>query len=392
MSEKNSEGASNGYPSIDDAEPEEQGGPVARAGFTYQDYIAADLVFDMIDDPAIAKVHCETSDDIVIVWERQDCTPRVAEFVQVKTTTKDSLWSCARLCGSANDDPGISLFEKSLAKDRVKEEALFRIVTLQGVQSALRPLTYERGHSARDLSADPITKLCEEIDERCPNVASDKGGTSAFWLERALWVEGAPQDMLHRSLLLRVMTGSANDGGAALLVDQAEKVLLSLLAWVRRAGDAKFVPDKHKKIISRVDAIDWWSSTIEDERNGLSVPSGGKLRRKMTADVASEDIVENALEIRRQYSEEVRSPKFMDGSDIETLSMDVRTRLMKLRVRRFTGENSESPKNFHATCVGEAEDAAASQSENDGVAKTMALGCLYDIVDRCQLAFKSDAQ
>lgn len=380
------------FPSIDDCEPDEQGGPIARSGFTYQDYFAARLILSMVGDPAIEKIHCETMDDIVIVWKPQDGSPRVVEFVQVKTTTKNSLWTCARLCGSANDEPGTSLFEKSLSKDRAKEDALFQIVTSQGVQSALKPLTYEREHAARDLACEPMLSLRADMDARCPAAVSKKGATSADWLKRTLWIESPSVESLESELLISIISRSAHSDGLPLLVGQAEKILLSLLDWVRRAGDAKYIPDKDKKIISRPEALQWWSDKLDDERKGQMIASGGKLRLKLTPEVASTDMVENALELRRQFSEEIRSPKYMDISDVESLSMDVRSRLVPLRMQRFTGENPESPSAFHQRCVNAAEAAAAIHSEKGGVAKTMALGCLYDIVDRCQLAFSRDAE
>jgi hypothetical protein len=73
----------------------------------------------MIGDAGICKVHCETMNDIIVVWKTTGTAPRIGEFVQVKTTTLDSLWSCARLCGSGSQIAGMSAFEKSLGKRHV---------------------------------------------------------------------------------------------------------------------------------------------------------------------------------------------------------------------------------------------------------------------------------
>lgn len=373
--------ATTGFPSVDDCVPDEQGGPTARAGFTYQDYIAAEIVLTMIGDAGICKVHCETMDDIVVVWEGMSTAPRIAEFVQVKTTTLDSLWSCARLCGPGSEKAGSSVFERSLAKDRVREEARFRIVTSQHVVSALRFLTFERSHSARDpKSADFIT-LQKDIDARCPGAVSAKGATSKTWLQNTLWVEGPSLEMQERAILLTIMRRSS------LLIDQAEKILLSLLDWVRRAGDAKYVPDKEKKIITRVQAVEWWNGEVTAERLAAQLPSGVKLRRKMSPDVASADMLENALELRRHYAEEIRSPRYMEPSEVGALAMDVRARLMDLRIKRFSGQNDSPPSAFHQQCFEAATQAAAAHAGDDHVLRPLALGCLYDIVDRCQLEF-----
>ena len=117
----------------------------------------------------------------------------------------NSLWSCARLCGAPTDEPGISVYEKSLAKDKFAEDARFRIVTTQSVVSSLRFLTYERGHSSRAPGTKEFLAAQQEIDRRCPNVVSLKGATSKTWLERTLWVEAPALDMIKRNLLLSIM-------------------------------------------------------------------------------------------------------------------------------------------------------------------------------------------
>ncbi|MEQ1672099.1 MAG: dsDNA nuclease domain-containing protein, partial [Hyphomicrobium sp.] len=339
------------------------------------------IVLAMISDAGIRKVHCETMDDIIVVWEATNTAPRIAEFVQVKTTTLDSLWSCARLCGSGSEKAKMSVFEKSLAKDKVSEEARFRIVTSQHVVSALRFLTFARSHSARDPISAEFIALQKDIDARCPGAVSAKGATSKTWLQHTLWVEGPSLEMQERALLLTIMRRSS------LLIDQAEKILLSLLDWVRRAGDAKYVPDKDKKIITRAQSVDWWDREVTVERLGALLPSGAKLRRKMSPDVASGDMRENALELRRHYAEEIRSPKYMEPSEAGALAMDVRARLMDLRIKRFSGQNDEPPSAFHQRCFEAATEAAAARAGDDHVLRPLALGCLYDIVDRCQLEF-----
>jgi len=77
----------------------------------------------------------------------------------------------------------------------------------------------------------------------------------------------------------------------------------------------------------------------------------------------------------------------LELSDFNTLSIEVRSRLMKLRTQRFAGQNTEPPKEFHARCLQAAEDVADEQLGGSGISKSMAMGCLYDIVDRCQLEF-----
>lgn len=54
-------------PSIFDLVPLEHGGPIARAGFLYQDHIAAKYCVEMLRDPALEEVWCETLDDITLL-------------------------------------------------------------------------------------------------------------------------------------------------------------------------------------------------------------------------------------------------------------------------------------------------------------------------------------
>src|ERR1700681_1431990 len=82
-------------PSVDDACPHEQGGPIARIGFSYHE-IAVSFLLEMLQSPSLLKVHCETHDDILLVRELDG--QRHAEFVQVKAGEIDKLWSVADLC------------------------------------------------------------------------------------------------------------------------------------------------------------------------------------------------------------------------------------------------------------------------------------------------------
>jgi hypothetical protein len=81
------------WPSIDDHQPDEEGGPTARSGLAYQDEIVVGIFLDMIADPSIQKVHCETHDDIVV--KRLAADVDTVEYVQVKSNEPDKLWSVA---------------------------------------------------------------------------------------------------------------------------------------------------------------------------------------------------------------------------------------------------------------------------------------------------------
>jgi hypothetical protein len=98
------------FPSVDDACPLDQGGPIARIGFSYQDEIAVSFLLEMLQSPTLLKVHCESHDDILLVRDLDG--QRYAEFVQVKAGEIDKLWSVADLC-RRDAGVGSSLFETS---------------------------------------------------------------------------------------------------------------------------------------------------------------------------------------------------------------------------------------------------------------------------------------
>ena len=53
--------------SVNEVMPSEEGGPIARVGFNYQDEIAVSFLLEMIESPNLTEVHCETHDDIVLM-------------------------------------------------------------------------------------------------------------------------------------------------------------------------------------------------------------------------------------------------------------------------------------------------------------------------------------
>src|SRR5215216_4352735 len=89
------------WPSIDDHHPDEEGGPTARAGLSYQDEVVVSLFLDMVADESILRIHCETHDDVVV--KRLMNGKEVVEYVQVKSNEPDKLWSVADMCSGGAD-------------------------------------------------------------------------------------------------------------------------------------------------------------------------------------------------------------------------------------------------------------------------------------------------
>jgi Cap4, dsDNA endonuclease domain len=110
-------------PSIHALTPLEQGGPTARAGFLYQDHVAARFCIEMLRNPNLAAVWCETLDDITLLWTPSGGGVTV-EFVQVKSIDLGQMWSIALICEGGKK----SLVAHSLAQHRCHEPCCFRVV------------------------------------------------------------------------------------------------------------------------------------------------------------------------------------------------------------------------------------------------------------------------
>jgi hypothetical protein len=78
-------------PSIHNLPPLEQGGPIARAGFLYQDHIGARFCIEMLRNAKLAGVWCETLDDLTLIWT--DGGQPTVEFVQVKSNDLGQMWT-----------------------------------------------------------------------------------------------------------------------------------------------------------------------------------------------------------------------------------------------------------------------------------------------------------
>jgi hypothetical protein len=372
--------------SIHDCEPEEQGGPLARKGFAYQDYIAADCILELIENDKFKNVHCETMDDVIQEFE-DDQGRTILEFIQVKTTSANQLWTCARLC-QPEGKSGKSLFQKSLEKDKYQEFCLFRIVTTEHVSNSIKPLTYKRDSKHRLLSTPSMQELLSDIEKRCPDAKSNKGAKASDWLENVIWTQGDSQFALQNNLIIRVINKCEADFDETLMPDQAQKLLMHLLRWVKEASDAHFVPDHAKKIISRAQALEWWNSSVSAELLGLAVPSGGKLLKKLTTDVAPETVLKSALAARREYAKALREPRYMGSSQLDDLASILRSKLVSLNMARHSGEIQDNPKEFLTRSLKTAQEVAVKLESSNLQLDSLAQGCLFDIVDRCQHDFK----
>jgi hypothetical protein len=372
------------WPSVDDDAPGEQGGPTARAGFNYQDEIAAGFLIEMLESRTLVRVHCETHDDILLVWSPVAGEIAVAEFVQVKSGESDKLWSVADLCQRKNGAAGSSIFEKSLGRDKHREISRFRVVTVRPVVSALKVLCHPCGSPGRTPGDAAFTALHDDIAARFPSLKSPKGNGLAFWLENCTWEEAHDEATVHKKNLLRLIKLGVREG-FPLLPDIAEAILLELLARAKAAGVAKWIPDRDKKIIHRTSLHAWWQDRLREFADSAASASGGKLAKKMEDARLPDDLVNLAVELRRGYAAALRTSQYMKSEERELLQDRVRSEVLSLRARFAADQLATDAPGFHARCVERMD--AINRELNGGDRSAFLKGCMYDIADRCLLRF-----
>lgn len=374
------------WPSVDEALPVEEGGPVARKGFNYQDEVAVSLLLDMLESSAIEKIHCETHDDILVVHADQDSATRVAEFVQVKAGEPDQLWSVASLCQRKKGKSGTSIFEVSLARDKHKEEARFRVVTLRDVNSDLKLLTYEPNAPARQPDHDDCKALLAAIEKKCPGSTSDKGNCTDYWIANCRWEVRHSEAAIKKDNLLRIIRLSQLDGHT-LLFEHAELLLGELRYRAKTAGDARGKSEWSKKIITRTMLTEWWKARTAELIDGASAPSGGKLRGKMEEATLPEDVVDLAVDMRRRYAKTSRTPKYMEAELGESLQDQVKAEVLSMRSKLVAGELDLDGRSFHALCIARLDEINAAREADTDDHSAFLKGCMYDIADRCLMRF-----
>jgi hypothetical protein len=381
-----SEGSAMLWPSVDDTKPREEGGPVARSGFNYQDEIAVSFLIEMLEKPSLLKIHCETHDDVLLVWEQDDSDIQLAEYVQVKAGEPDKLWSVADLCKREKALVGTSIFEKSLAHDRHREESRFRLVTLRPVMSALEMLRFPHGAPGRELTGDRFKALCAELDARFPGLKSDKGNGAEFWLERCFWDERHDNAVVRNDNLARLIRLGMKEG-RPLLPEHAEVILDELRQQVKASGDAKWEPDRDKKIVLRATLRDWWEQRAREVVEGATATSGAKLRAKMKAAGLPDELVALALDIRRGYGAESRTTRYLEPEELECLQDRVKSEVMSLRARFVAGQTDLDGAGFHLLCLDRMDAVNAERDVGTEDRSAFLKGCMYDIADRCLLRF-----
>lgn len=244
-------------------EASDAGGIAARRGFRVQDHVAARLALEMLRDPTIEQLECETGDDIVL--RRKDGDERVFEYVQVKTTEKEAKWNITELTARDKGRKRSSVCEKSLLCDKHGGTAWFRFVTTRAVSSKLSPFQQSR---AKRSGRQDFDDLVAGFRKRYRDVTSGSNRGLGDWAAGLLWeVEGNEEALVSRNVneMLELAAGRGPTPAFQLMVDTYS----ALVAKVRHMGDAS-VNDPTKKVWSRGECYDWWEGRLTTMRRDAS--------------------------------------------------------------------------------------------------------------------------
>jgi hypothetical protein len=372
--------------SVDDAMPDEEGGPIARGGFNYQDEIAVGFLIEMLESPSLLKVHCETHDDVLLVYAETDSDIRTAEYVQGKASETDSLWSMAGLCARKNEKAGTSIFERSIARDKHCEQSRFRLVTLRPVVSALKMLTLPLNGPGREPNGKQFQALHSELNKRFPELKTPKGNGTAYWLRNCLWDQRDSEAAVRKANLVRLMRLSIEEV-RRLLLEHADMLVDELCDWARAAGDAKWKPDRDKKIITHGALRDWWERRIGELMEDATATAGGKLLEKMAEAGLPSELVGLAADLRRDYAAAARTTRYLEPEEGRHLQSRVKSEVISLRARLVAGELDVDGAGFHALCLKRMDAISTQQAAGSEDRSAFLKGCMYDIADRCLLRF-----
>ena len=293
---------------------------------------------------------------------------------------------CADLCLRKKAAPGTSIFEISLARDKHEEDSRFRLVTLRPVTNALRMLTFPSGAPGRDRGGERFTTLCGELNERFPGLKSAKGNGVVFWLEHCIWDVRHDEESVRNDNLLCLLRLGVTEG-RSLLPEAADVLLGELRHWAKTAADARWEPDRDKKIILRATLRDWWERRTREVAEGAAEASGAKLTTKMEDAGLPDELIGLAVDMRRCYGAESRTSRYLEAEEGERLQSRVKSEVMSLRARFVADQIDLDGAGFHSLCLERMDAVNAERDRGTADRSAFLKGCMYDIADRCLLRF-----
>ncbi|MBE1527910.1 hypothetical protein GGC65_002366 [Sphingopyxis sp. OAS728] len=239
------------------------GGIAARKGFRIQDHVAARLALEMLHDPTILQLECETGDDVVL--RRMEGGQTIIEYIQVKTTEIDAKWSIKELTARVGGRQGSSICEKSLLCDKHGETAWFRFVTTRAISTKLQPFRRPR---AKRADYKGLEALVVSFSNKFKAVQSPSGRNLGDWASNMFWeIEGEEDALISRNInaLLKLSGGQ----GVNPSYESMDAVYRELADKVRTMGD-KPSADAEEKVWTRHDCLDWWASRVDAMRTAAN--------------------------------------------------------------------------------------------------------------------------
>jgi hypothetical protein len=349
--------------------PPDTGGARARAGFDYQDHVTAGICLTLLSDPEALEVWVDYHDDIVLRWQ-SGSTERL-EFIQVKSSEPEQLWSTAMLC-SRPSGVGTSVLERSLANDRpFIEERVFRIITARAPASGVACLSGPREVSPRDRNKPPLKALCEELESRIGDFRSECGNTASFWAERAVWevLESVDFVELRNQAVVRKFAEEIQGPVFGERVASAYQNLLALV--VKRSGSPTG--------INRNDVV---AALLPAVIANAGLPPAKTLRDKLLAAGLGADIVEAAQDRRMRFRMSPAGTAYLDlGKD--SPFNEVESRMLALMAQHQSGADDLTDAEFHARCLKEIGQVFQRRKDDSGPTEGMLQGAFYERVARC---------
>ncbi|MFC1836265.1 hypothetical protein ACFL2Q_16355, partial [Thermodesulfobacteriota bacterium] len=165
-------------------------------------------------------------------------------------------------------------------------------------------------------------------------------------------------------------------------------LLEELRTMAKAAGDAKWEPDRDKKIFIREALSAWWERSKRELIENATKPSGAKLREKMTNAGLPRDLVELAVELRRDYATATRTHRYMKVGEQSHLQSRVKAEVMSLRARFVARQLDLDASGFHSLCLDHMDVVNAGRPPGKEDQSAFLKGCMYDIADRCLLRFE----
>jgi hypothetical protein len=238
------------------------GGVAARRGFKYQDHVAARFVLEMLGNPSITKIECETTDDITIF--SYSGSIETVEYLQVKTTEGDKKWSLTEICARENKRAGSSLVEKSLSCDVIPNvTSRFRIISSRDVYDNLAPLKIDSTRRTSGLT-DDLTKSKGSLSKL--NFTSKNGNGVSYWVQNLTWeVSGSMEAVKSQNTSKALHLASLN--GSSLTHSHIQEIYTDLLNMVATAAEACRITAYESKKLTRDQLASWWSNHLENARN-----------------------------------------------------------------------------------------------------------------------------